>query len=124
MNETTQARIGKWVRDTLGDAVMYDRHERAMRVLEEAIELAQVEGVSVDSIDKLVARVMSRPVGKDKQEAAGVGITIAAYAECCGFSLAEVVQDELWSIQRSENRKRIRLKQEEKAAAGVAVKPG
>lgn len=53
----------QWASDTFGDAAVTNLPERVTRVLEEAIELAQAEGVSEGAAHKLVAHVFAKPAG-------------------------------------------------------------
>lgn len=56
-----------WAESTFGPCAR-SREERAMRFLEEAIELAHVEGVSSVVAAKIVARVYNRPPGTLEKE--------------------------------------------------------
>ena len=112
-------RIGSWVRRAFGEAAMTDRWERTARVLEEALELAQAEGLTAADVQRVLDRTYSRPVGEPSQEAAGLMVTLLAWAEATGTDLATVTLAEVERIEQPVVMARIQLKQREKAAAGT-----
>lgn len=57
----------QWAQATFGDVAL-DRHERALRFIEEAIELAQALEIDPSTIDAIAARVFSRPAGDPERE--------------------------------------------------------
>lgn len=115
-------KINHWVRSRFGDLIFEDRWERTMRVLEEALELAQAEGVSEDAARILTRRVFSRPVGVPSQEGAGVGVTLFAWAASRGIDIHKSMMEEVERIYAVPVEKFIE-KQKEKARAGVALPP-
>jgi hypothetical protein len=118
-----QMRVAAWVLGTFGHSVLMNRRERAMRVLEEALELAQAEGLGVVDVQRLTERVFSRPVGEPGQEGAGVAVTLFAWASSAGASVEALMREELARIEHPAMVERIRKKQAEKQAAGVGVLP-
>lgn len=116
-----QNRVGAWCRSTFGDEVATNRKERALRVLEEALELAQAEGVSRLQVYVLADRTYSRPVGEPAQEVSGIGVTILAYCAATGVNFLETVADEMDRVEQPEVVERIRVKQAEKKAAGTSA---
>lgn len=87
-----QSVASKWVHDTFGEDCALDCTERAKRVLEEAIELAQASGVSEDDVDFITHYVYRRDVGEIDQEVGGVAITLAALCTANGLNL----ETEMW----------------------------
>jgi hypothetical protein len=78
-----------------------DKHERAMRMLEEALELAQASGVTAPEISVIFEHVWSRPVGNIGQEHAGVMISLLSSATANGIYLEDVTQaeiDRIWAV--------------------------
>jgi len=62
MTDDRQDRVNAWVRSTFGDAVASDIPERALRAVEEILELAQAVKLDVATIHRLVDYVFSRPL--------------------------------------------------------------
>ena len=120
MNSATrQNNVARWVESRFGPHVQNDRRERAMRVLEEAIELAQAIGISIFDAGKLVEHVYARPAGDADQELAGVGVTSLAMAQCLGIDLEEVIDleiDRIFLLPPDHFKRR----QQVKVDAGVA----
>jgi NTP pyrophosphatase (non-canonical NTP hydrolase) len=93
-----QKRVSKWVNTRFGNACLKDSHERALRVLEEALELAQAAGVTSTEIVTVAEHVWSRPVGEIRQEHAGVLVSLLASATANGIDLEDAVVDEIERI--------------------------
>jgi len=117
---TYQVRVMAWLRSRFGEEVATNRAERAARVVEEAIELAQAEGVPLFQIHAITFGVYSRPEGHAPQEAAGVMVTLLAWEGATGFDLETLLQVELARIELLSV-DHFRLKHEEKAQAGTAM---
>lgn len=68
--------------------------QRAVRFLEEAIELAQACGARQEMVERLVRHIYAQPQGTVVQELGGVGLTLLALAQSAGMSaeLAEVTE--------------------------------
>lgn len=97
MNDV-QARVRDWVVTRLGSAAM-NPHERALRLLEEATELAQSLCVTRDEALRVVNHVHDKPVGLPVDELGGVIVTLMATASSCGLSLGECLTAELTRIE-------------------------
>ena len=69
--------ILKWALHIFGPCAK-DPQERAMRVLEEATELAHAMGLQRDTAHLITERVYARPAGEIRKELAQLGVT----AEC------------------------------------------
>ena len=95
---TIQARVRDWVVTRLGCAAM-DPHERALRLLEEATELAQSLCVTRDEALRVVNHVHDKPVGLPVDELGGVIVTLLAAAAGCGLSLGACLDKELGRIE-------------------------
>ena len=118
--EARQAVVGQWVESTFGRSSLTNLEERVTRVLEEAVELAQSEGLSEEKAKDLVQYVYSRPKGDPAQEAAGVSICVLAYCWAKGFSaevLEEVELERVLAIPASL----FRLRHDRKIVAGVSA---
>ena len=119
-----QARIGNWVLEVLGADGLHDAKERALRTVEEAIELAQACGVRREVLHRLVDYVLNRPVGDPAQEISGVLITVYSVACALGISADAALGVELQRIQRPEVMEKVRRRQAEKREALVGDLPG
>lgn len=95
-----KARIGRWVTKCFGADSLSSRHERVLRLLEEALELAQAEKVTEAEVDRLVLRVFSRPVGEPQQEFSGVILTTLAYSASTGYDILGTAETELDRIEK------------------------
>lgn len=73
--------------------------ERAARVVEEACELAQSEGVSREMALRILERVYSRPVGDSKQEAGTVLLTLLSWAGATGNDLEDLARTEFARLE-------------------------
>lgn len=93
-----EARVAEWVRTRIGGNHITPK-ERAMRLLEEAVELAQAEGISLDLVAKQVAHVYDRPPGEPAQEAAGVAVALYGWCAGRGERLTELALREIERIE-------------------------
>lgn len=115
-------RIAEWATDRFGYEVLMDRRERAARLVEEAIELAQAEGVPDIRCINILRRVYARPVGEPKQEAGGVGVCWIAYCHAASMLPLSIVEEEVSRIEGLPAEVS-RAKHDAKVAAGLAM-PG
>lgn len=122
MSSINQFRVGEWVHSRFGVTVLMNIRERVARVLEEAVELAQSEGLTESEANKIVASVFAKPSGFPPQEAAGVAVTLLAWAECQMQNLDDLVEKEIDRIE-SLPINHFRKRQQAKADAGTAMAP-
>ncbi len=115
-----QDKIFDWCIRTVGEAVARDFKIRAIRVLEEAIELAQAECVDKATVHAWVDHVYSRPVGEVHQEGAGVAVCLAAWGSAHGVDIDTLAEEELNRVDTPAMIEKIREKQKEKNAVGVS----
>jgi hypothetical protein len=125
MSSTTKVddltiRISKWVVNRFGRRCLLDPRERAMRLLEEAIELAQAEDISLFDASKVAVRVYERPKGEKKQEAAGVAVTLLAYCRARRFDFLRITDREVTRVE-SIDPEISRAKHAAKVHAGTAI---
>ncbi len=113
-----QADVLGWAVSSFGP-IAQNIDERAARIAEEAIEIAQVEGVPLDTIKRIADRVYSRPPGERWQEIGGTMIGILSYAEIVGLSVVECTRREFDRVL-SKPREWWQKKHAEKVAAGTA----
>jgi len=93
-----EVRISNWVRTRIGPEHMHPR-ERAMRLLEEAVELAQAEGITADQAHRQIEHVYARPVGRHYLEAAGVAVCLFAWCAARGQKLLDLAMREMERIE-------------------------
>ena len=99
MSARLGARILEWTIKTFGAAGPITAKERALRLLEEAVELAQSEGVSRDVVSRIADRAFGRPPGMPLGEAAQVALTLWGYCEHHGWKPADLAQLELRRVE-------------------------
>ena len=113
-----QKRVLAWATENFGPTAR-NRDERAARLVEEAIEIAQVESVPAEVVARILARVYSRPIGELGREIGGVAITLDALAENAGYSVEAEANRELASVL-AKDKAWWTNKHAEKVAAGTA----
>lgn len=74
-----------WAIETFGPVAAH-RDERAARFIEEAIELAHAEGLAHETVQRILARVYSRPAGVVAKEIGQAMATLECLAENAGLS--------------------------------------
>lgn len=114
---TNQSRVTDWVSSTFTAEEAEDVPERALRMAEEALELAQACGVEADTLHRLVDYVFGRPTGTAAQEIAGTMVTVYALAAALGADAQAEFEIELKRINQPEVIERCRRRQHEKRAA-------
>jgi hypothetical protein len=113
-------RLEKLITATFSVKNMHDPWERSMRVVEEALEFAQANGLTETIVVMLLRRVYSRPEGSKLNEAAGLGVTLLAWCRCHGVVLDDLLLTEMSRIAGMD-REKFRAKQREKARAGLGL---
>lgn len=109
--------VGDWVSTRLGPQHTRSK-ERAMRLLEESIELAQAEGIAIDMVTKQVEHVYSRPAGYPMDEAAGAAICLYGWCASNGVRVSDLASVELERIELLSDEK-IQNSLKRKANAGL-----
>lgn len=118
--ENRQASVFEWAVHCFGD-IARNLHERVSRQLEEALELAQAEGLDKQRAHDLIEYVYSRPAGDPAQEIGGILITVMAYCGAKGLSAQECEVREYKRIM-SKSAEHFRDRQNAKADSGVALR--
>ncbi len=95
IREERQELIATWVREAFGEGQASSVAQRGVRLLEEAVELAQAAGVDEAMAAKLVAYVYGRPAGDVRQELGGVQLCALAMAATLGISADAAEADEV-----------------------------
>jgi NTP pyrophosphatase (non-canonical NTP hydrolase) len=113
-----QRRTFDWSLNEFGPEFCTPR-SRALRFVEESLELAQAVGLDEMDVAKLVAHVFRKPKGDIEQEFGGVGVTLLALGESLGIDVDLAESRELARVL-SKPAGFYRARQEAKAREGVA----
>lgn len=113
-----QKEVLAWAVKSFG-AIANNRDERGARLAEEAIEIAQCEGVPLDIIIRIANHVYSRPSGELRQEIGGTAIALMACAENADLSVYECSFRE-FERMNSKSYEWWQKKHADKVAAGIA----
>jgi len=109
-----------WVQRCFGADVLLNRQERALRLLEETLELAQSVGVPPSDVRTLVDYVYSRPPGMETREIGSVLLTAAVMCRVLGWSdPTDLLLSELRRVLDTDVDK-FKRRWREKIEAGVA----
>jgi hypothetical protein len=114
---SNQAEVRHWINRVFTESELVDIPERALRVLEEALELAQACDVKKEHAHKLIDYVYSRPKGDYVNETAGVMVTLYALAEVCRINAQYAFDCEIHRINDPEVIARVQRRQFEKREA-------
>lgn len=118
MSHDRQRLVLEWAVDSFGECAARPK-ERAARLVEEAVEVAQALGLEDHVILRLVLRVYGRPPGELAQEIGGVGITLEALAENAGLNAEKCTQQE-WERVMSKSKSWWQKKHAAKVKDGTA----
>lgn len=104
-----QAYLARWSGLVfVGHEKKLTRKVRALRLLEEAIELAQAELVTVEEVGVIISQVYAKPPGHPVQELGGVLTTAGAYANTVGVDMEDVAWLEALRIMDPEVMNKVR----------------
>lgn len=112
------SRFLNWARETFGEIAL-DRRERTLRFLEEAVELAQSMGISMDVTDALVARVYRRAPSNPEQELGQALVTLEMLAKATAIDAEAEATKEFYRVQ-SIPREEWKRRHAAKVALGIA----
>lgn len=94
-----QQEMLEWACDTFTIEVAMDRRERALRMIEEAIELAQACGLEIPDLGIVISRVYDRPAGEPVKEIGQAGMCLALLAELYDCDLPYEMCREFMRVQ-------------------------
>lgn len=97
MNKTVAMMIFNWAKSTFGDSAA-DPCERAIRNVEEAVEVAQTLGVDKDMVLRTVERTYSRPAGGILEELGGNLVTLLSLIYVTGNDPEAILYNEVYRI--------------------------
>jgi hypothetical protein len=112
-----EGRVLRWIETRLGMPNVHPR-ERAMRLLEETVELAQAEGITREMVERQVQHVYGRPASTPEEEGGGVAVCFLGWCASRGMTMMEVAQEEVDRIEKKPVEE-IRASLARKANAGL-----
>ena len=107
-----------WCLRTFGEGIACSHSERAIRIVEETVELCQSVGVDKDILHRLIDVVYSRKSGDKWQEVGGIMVTLMVFCEQQGFVLQDAAEAEIIRIL-NKPKEEMRARMEEKIREGV-----
>lgn len=113
-----QRHVLGWMHTCFGDAILFDKHERSMRFIEEAVELVQAAELPKEDALKIIDWVYSRPAGEVPQEVGGVCVTLSAFCSAHDIQMHKAAGTEI--ARCLMNTKKIQARQRLKRDAGIA----
>lgn len=113
-------RAKAFVLDRFGTEAFTSTQERASRVLEEAIELAQACGVTQGRALRSIAYVYEHPAGAPAQELGGVACTLYGLASAMETTVGHEFRREMSRIE-AVTVEEFRARQRNKAAQGMSM---
>lgn len=118
-NRDRATKFLKWAFDTFGPCA-HRPDERAMRFLEEAMELAQSQNVSRDVMHRLVDRVQDRPPGPTPKEVGQCQATLETLSINIGLDPDEQAEIE-WRRVNDKPPKFWKDRHDAKTAMGITT---
>lgn len=106
-----QQGVVDWAIQCFGLEPVQDKRQRLFRFGEEALELLQAGGITVEEVDRLKEYVYSRPIGDIQQEVGGVMTTLATVCYAHSVSLehsSELEIQRCWDKIQSIRAKHLR----------------
>lgn len=106
-----QDRVCEWIVKCFPPMLYASKRERALRFLEEAMELVQAEGLTCHDAHRVITYVFNRAVGETQQEIGGVLVTLAALCWNEGIYLDVAAKQEIERIEDPAIMETVRAKQ-------------
>lgn len=116
-----QFMISAWARETFGIAETTSLPQRALRLLEEAVELYQAAGGDQTQAHQLVDFVFARPAGDVSMEVGQVGVSILVFAEAAELRADECERNEVSRVM-AKPKEHFAARNAAKNAAGFLVR--
>ena len=110
----------RWTYLVFGDKIeALTPRVRTMRLLEEALELAQAEGVQSYEASIILGQVYKKPLGTPYKELGGVLVTMAAYAATADHNIDQAFMDEFEHIMDPAIMEKVRKRNLEGDKIGI-----
>lgn len=95
LRKIRQEVVARWCREAFGTEHATNVEQRAVRLLEESIELHQAAGGDRAMAHKLVDYIFDREPGNIVQEVGGVSVTLLAFCEAAGLDAQDAEAREI-----------------------------
>lgn len=118
IRDERQAKIGQWVQECFGPDQASSIEQRALRLMEEVVELAQVSNCNKQQLHHLIEYVYRRESGNQAQEIGGVALCLMAYGAAAELSIDACELQELNRVL-SKSPEVFNVRNSEKNAAGL-----
>lgn len=116
-------RVRAWLRRVWPSQIM-DVEERALRFLEESIELAEALGITKGQAHRLIHQVFDKgEPGQPMQELGGVTVTLASLCEVAKLNADEAFETEFARCEQPETIEKIQRKHLTKAVVSSRQRP-
>jgi hypothetical protein len=102
-----QEDVERWVLDCFGKDSFQNTRVRALRFLEESIELCQSVGITNVDCLKLIGQVYEKPEGEIVQEIGGTMTTLAPLCSNLGIDMLYAGRKELEILIESEKSRKL-----------------
>ena len=112
-----QGRVNNWMTACFKKEVINCSEERALRFLEEAVELVQTLNVSKEQAHNLVDYVYGREEGVTRKEVGGAIVTLGALCNTLDIDLYKAGEEELERVWM--HIEKIRKKHRDKSLVGI-----
>jgi hypothetical protein len=109
-----QENVADWIVKCFGIQALESRRERALRFIEEAIELAQSSGLTNTDVKIMSDYVFNRIPGDVDNEIGGVCVTLNGLASNLGYNVKDCFVKELIRINKSDFVEKVQRKQNSK----------
>jgi NTP pyrophosphatase (non-canonical NTP hydrolase) len=113
-----QRELLDWAERCFGPVALHQR-ERALRFLEEALELCQAMELTPADVETLSTYTFGRPAGTPRQEIGGVMLTLYSLAERTGISVEEEELREFDRVMDPTFVAKAQVKHAQKVEAGI-----
>lgn len=107
-----------WAKRCFGTVHVHNPKVRALRLVEEAIEVAQAFDVDADKLHKIITVVYSREKGQWEQEIGGVMMTAAVLAGARFYDIEDLFDREIRRVF-SKPAEHFALRNQEKNGLGL-----
>lgn len=118
---TAQQYVWSWLERTFPEGVRVSREERALRLLEEALEFAQAAGIPAVQAKLLADMVYSKPTGDPDEEVVDALVCVLAAATQANIDLDSDFMEKMRAVYAA--RPVILAKWQHKRAAGLTSFP-